>query len=117
MIMTPASTSSRMPNSTMWWVRTLKVVPTIVGLRDHVEGIRDAEVRWAMGKLGHLSDREQNVVLALSQRIVNKILHQPMIRLKEHASNSSEAYRYAETLRDLFGLSAAEPNLGKEDVI
>ena len=91
----------------MNWLRARDVVPTIVDLRNHVEEIRDAEVRWAMGKLNDLSGREQKVILALSQRIVNKILHRPTVRLKERA-NGQEADRYTEALRDLFGLSAME---------
>jgi glutamyl-tRNA reductase len=91
----------------MDWLGTLEVVPTIVDLRDHVEGIRDAEVRWAMGKLSHLSSKEQKVVQALSRRIANKILHRPTIRLKEHA-NGQEASRYVEALRDLFDLNVME---------
>lgn len=89
----------------MSWFRSLDVVPTIVDLRRHVERIRETELKRAMQRLGHLSEQEQNVILALSQRLVNKILHQPTVRLKQHA-NGREAYRYAEALRDLFGLSA-----------
>jgi glutamyl-tRNA reductase len=91
----------------MAWLQTLEVVPTIVDLRDHVEDIRDAEVRWAMGKLSHLSTQEQGVILALSRRIANKILHRPTIRLKERA-NGQEASRYVEALRDLFDLNTME---------
>ena len=91
----------------MDWLRARDVVPTIVDLRNHVEEIRDAEVRWAMGKLNDLSKREQKVILALSQRIVNKILHRPTVRLKERA-NGHDADRYTEALRDLFGLSVLE---------
>jgi len=91
----------------MAWLQTLEVVPTIVGLRDHIEGIRDAEVNWALGKLSHLSTKEQNVILALSRRIANKILHQPTIRLKERA-NGQEASRYVEVIRDLFDLNVVK---------
>ena len=97
----------------MAWFRALDVVPTIVDLRNHVECIRDVEVQWAMGKLGHLTHQEQNIVLALSQRIVNKILHGPTIRLKEHANDNS-AHGYAEAIRDLFGLSPARMGADKE---
>ncbi len=85
------------------WLRARDVVPTIVDLRQHVDGIREAELAWAMNKLDGLSDRERNVVMALSQRLMNKILHQPTIKLKQHA-NGREAYRYTDALRDLFGM-------------
>jgi glutamyl-tRNA reductase len=85
------------------WFKARDVVPTIVDLRQHVDGIREAELAWAMNKLEGLSEQERNVILAFSQRLVNKILHQPTIRLKQQA-NGREAYRYTEALRDLFGI-------------
>lgn len=88
----------------MAWFRALDVVPTIVDLRRQVERVRESELEWALRRLDHLSDQERKVVTTLSRRIVNKILHQPTIRLKQRA-NGRQAYRYAETVRDLFGLS------------
>ena len=85
------------------WFRAQDVVPTIVDLRQRVESIRQAELAWVMGKLEGLSEDERNVVSAFSQRLVNKILHQPTVRLKRHA-NDREAYRYTDALRDLFGI-------------
>jgi glutamyl-tRNA reductase len=86
------------------WLRSLDVVPTIVDLRQHMEHIRKTEFQRAMHRLSHLSEQEQNAILAFSQRRVNKILHQPTVRLKQHA-NDREGYQYAEVLRDLFALS------------
>ena len=85
------------------WFRARDVVPTIVDLRRRVDGIRETELTWAMKKLGGLSDKERTVVLAFSQRLVNKILHQPTVRLKQH-TNDRDSYRYTEALRDLFGI-------------
>jgi glutamyl-tRNA reductase len=87
----------------MAWFRARDVVPTIVDLREHVEVIRETELEWAMHKLEHLSEQERHVLLAFSRRLVNKILHQPTVRLKQHA-NGREAYRYTEAVRDLFGI-------------
>jgi glutamyl-tRNA reductase len=89
------------------WLRARDVVPTVVDLRRHIDAIREAELAWAVNKLGHLSDQEMAVVMAFSRRFANKILHQPTVRLKQHA-NGREAYRYTETLRDLFGLEDEE---------
>jgi glutamyl-tRNA reductase len=94
------------------WLQARDVVPTIVDLRQHVDGLREAELAWAMNKLEGLSDQERNVIQAFSQRLMNKILHQPTIRLKQHA-NGREAYRYTEALRDLFGIDDSET--GVED--
>ncbi|MFC2029170.1 glutamyl-tRNA reductase [Chloroflexota bacterium] len=98
----------------MAWLRARGVVPTIVDLRQHIDDIREAELAWATNKLGNLSDQEMNVVLAFSRRFANKILHQPTLRLKEHA-NGREAYRYTETLRDLFGIEDEEGDRKGQD--
>jgi glutamyl-tRNA reductase len=89
------------------WFRARDVVPTIVDLRKHVDFIREMELEWAMRKLEHLSDEERDVVLAFSQRLVNKILHQPTVRLKQRADDC-EAYRYTDAIRDLFGIVDGE---------
>jgi glutamyl-tRNA reductase len=91
------------------WFRARDVVPTIVDLRQHVDGLREAELAWAMQKLEYLSEQERRVILTFSQRLVNKILHQPTVRLKQHASGH-EAYRYTEAVRDLFGISGSKGN-------
>jgi len=88
----------------MAWFRSRDVVPTIVDLRQHVDGIRETELAWALQKLEQLSDKERRVIHAFSQRLVNKILHQPTVQLKQRA-NGCEAYRYADTVRDLFALN------------
>jgi glutamyl-tRNA reductase len=92
------------------WLRARDVVPTIVELRQHLDGLREAELEWAMHKLEHLSDQERSVLLTFSRRLVNKILHEPTVRLKQHA-NGREAYRYTEAVRDLFGISDDESGL------
>jgi len=97
----------------MAWFRSLDVVPTIVNLREHVEQIRQKEYQRVMQRLSHLSEQEQKVILAFSQRLINKILHQPTVRLKQHASGR-EAYRYTEALRDLFALAAETGSMDGE---
>lgn len=96
------------------WLQARDVVPTIVDLRQHVDGIREAELAWAMSKLQRLSDEERKVVLAFSQRLVSKILHEPTVRLKQHATGR-EAYRYTEAVRDLFGMEGRGPSSGEGD--
>ena len=85
------------------WFRARDVVPTIVGLRQHMDLIRESELEWAMHKLEHLSEQERGVVMAFSRRLVNKLLHQPTVRLKQQ-SNGRQAYHYTEAVRDLFGI-------------
>jgi glutamyl-tRNA reductase len=85
------------------WFHSLDVVPTIVELRGQVECVRQAELERALRRLDNLSDRERDIIQAMTKRVVNKILHQPIVRLKERA-NGRDGYQYAEVVRDLFGL-------------
>ena len=90
----------------MAWFNALDVVPTIVDLRRQAEAVREAEVDRALRQLRDLSEDEQEVVEILSKRIINKLLHEPTIRLKRHANGHSGFY-YTETLRELFALDEA----------
>jgi glutamyl-tRNA reductase len=64
-----------------WW-QARAVVPTITALRERAEAVRQLELERATRKLGHLSERDRAVVEALSVGIVNKLLHEPVTRLK-----------------------------------
>jgi glutamyl-tRNA reductase len=77
-------------------------VPAIASLRRRAESIRAAELAKAEGRLGGLSESERRTVESLTTQIVNKLLHVPIVRLKEAAA--TEGTGYVETARDLFGL-------------
>ena len=53
-----------------------------------------------------LTDDERKKVAALAHSLVNKFLHPPTVRIKEMATDE-EGYRYAESLRVLFGLNGS----------
>lgn len=87
----------------MRWLGARAVVPTLNELRAHAERIRQAEVEKALRRMGPLTERDQAIIQALSQGIVNKLLHQPTVRLKAHTSDGN-GLSYASALQDLFGL-------------
>ncbi len=85
-----------------WW-GSLQVVPTIKALRDRAEAIRQIELQKALPRLGELTDRQRSVVEALTVGIVNKMLHQPTVRLKAQGGNGAGT-NYVQILRELFAL-------------
>jgi len=85
------------------WLGARAVVPTLTGLRAHAERIRQDEVAKALRRIGPLGERERSIVEALSLGIVNKLLHQPTVRLKQQSENGS-GVEFASALRELFGL-------------
>ncbi|MEI6044156.1 MAG: glutamyl-tRNA reductase [Chloroflexota bacterium] len=91
-------------DSFMQWLGSLAIVPTITGLRQHADAIRQAELKRIKNAFGgDLNDRQLGLLDELTNRIVNKLLHEPTLRLKEAAS-SSDAGRYAEVVQHLFSL-------------
>jgi glutamyl-tRNA reductase len=86
------------------WLRGRNVVSTIRDLRTLAEQVTNDETERALRRLGPLNDREERIVRALGQSIVNKLLHVPTVRLKEYA-DEGEGYMYVDTLRNLFGLN------------
>jgi glutamyl-tRNA reductase len=84
------------------WLRSLEVVPVVTALRRRAEEIRTAELARTEPRLRTLTDEERSEVERLTTQIVNKLLHEPTVRVKEAASEGTEAY--AEALRELFAL-------------
>jgi glutamyl-tRNA reductase len=91
----------------MRWLEGLAAVPTVTSLRKKVEQIRTAELEAHLRKLGPVGERERNIIDALTQSIVNKILHEPTIRLKR-TTDESERKDHAKVLRYLFDLDKEE---------
>ena len=84
-------------------LRDLEVVPTIVSLRDKLEAIRRGELDKALSRLPTASDETRQVMEALSQAIVNKVLHAPIVKLKDSSREGHHA-RFTELISELFGL-------------
>jgi glutamyl-tRNA reductase len=68
------------------WLAARDVAPVIASLRERAETIRRGELAKASGRLAGLSERERNAVESLTSQIVNKLLHEPILRLKEAAA-------------------------------
>lgn len=84
---------------------TNDAVPTIVELRDHLEQIRRSEVEKCMRRLGPVTTEQQEAIEQLSSAIINKILHYPILRIKESAADKrGEVESMRETIRRIFGL-------------
>ena len=86
-------------------VRAASVTPTVVALRAKAATVVDAELARLAGRLsdedvsGHALEEMARTV----QRVVDKLLHAPTVRVKELAS-SPDGEEYAAALRVLFDL-------------
>jgi len=84
-------------------LQSLRVVPAIVSLQDHVETIRQAELDRVRGRLGQLSPEQEQALEALTRGIINKILHTPITRLKSAASGP-EVTTLVDAFKKIFNL-------------
>ncbi len=85
------------------WLDEQEVVPAVIRLRRKAETIRDQELARLFSRLGHLSDAERVAIEAMASSIINKLLHSPIVRLKQESQAKGEA-RYVQALRELFSL-------------
>jgi glutamyl-tRNA reductase len=85
------------------WRRAARLAPLIQALRDRGARIQAAELSRMAPRLGRLSERERQAVEALAQGIVAKLLHDPIVRVKQ-ASGAGGSDQLARALAELFGI-------------
>jgi glutamyl-tRNA reductase len=85
------------------WLRSRSVVDTISDLRQHVDTLRQQELKRTLQRLPTLTESESAAIQELTTRLVNKLLHIPTLRLKD-AAVEGQGPVYSEALRYLFDL-------------
>src|SRR3990172_4152857 len=88
-------------------LKDLEVVPTIVSLRAKLESIRQLEVGKTLSRVPEASEEVRAAIEAMSNAIVNKILHAPIVKLRE-SSRSGHGRSWVEAVQELFGLAPKE---------
>ena len=86
--------------------RTTSVAPTVVALRSMANEVVEAELRRLATRLSDLDDTARAEVAWTVRRVVEKLLHAPMIKVIELAGQTVET-SHTEALRKLFALDSA----------
>jgi glutamyl-tRNA reductase len=86
--------------------RADRVAPTVVALRERAQQVVDAELTRLIGRLPDADERVTREIRTTVERVVDKLLHAPTVRVKELAE-SPGGDSYAEALRELFALDPA----------
>ncbi|MHB0885920.1 MAG: glutamyl-tRNA reductase [Bacillota bacterium] len=89
------------------WFGSLDAVPLIRLLRAKAETIRRAELEKALARMPGLDEKERAAVEAMSSLIINKLLNDPTLKLKELAM-SAEGKLYLRAASELFNLKPGE---------
>ena len=89
-----------------------EVAPTVSALRSQAAEVVDAELLRLSTRLPDLDVRQRAEIARTVRRVVDKLLHEPTVRVKELAADPGGT-DYAGALRALFGLGIdAEPTEG-----
>lgn len=86
------------------WLNSLSAVPTIVSIREKAETIRRNELRKTFGQLSRLDEREREAIEVLTQSIIKKLLHDPIVFLKKKAQRGTQA-AFMDFAQQLFNLA------------
>jgi len=85
------------------WFNALSTGPLIRALRQHAQQLQETELRRWQSKLEQLTPEERKAVIGLLRGYGNKLLHDPLVQIREFA-NSEEGYLHLDTVRRLFAL-------------
>ena len=101
------------------WRKTLSVVPTVVALRERLDGIQEAETARLLRRLetvDGLTARDKELIAGLGRSIVGKILHSPVQALKRQGV-SGDPMDLVSATQALFALDgpAAASEVAAED--
>ncbi|MCK2214641.1 glutamyl-tRNA reductase [Actinomadura sp. ATCC 31491] len=93
--------------------RAAKVTPTVVALRSKAASVVESELGRLMMRMPDLDERARDEVAMTVQRVVDKLLHEPTVRVKQLAACPGGDH-YAEALRELFNLDPKVPEAVRE---
>lgn len=96
------------------WYASQEVVPVIRRMRRSAEEHRAVELERLLQRLDHLSDEDRGRVEEFSRRLLNKVLHEPTVRLRKGMARGGGA-DLVEAVRFLYGLEGRRlPELREE---
>jgi glutamyl-tRNA reductase len=80
-------------------------VPTILELQQRLENIRATELEKCLRKVGPMTPEQRAAIEMFSSQLVNKILHYPILQLRDGAEEPQERESLRKTIRKIFGLA------------
>jgi glutamyl-tRNA reductase len=90
------------------WMGQLDVSPTIAALREHGQAIVERVLAENAGRWEGLSPRDEARLEAVARAVMQRLLHEPTIRLKS-AGEDGATHGHQQLVRELFGLDASTP--------
>ncbi|GAA0968447.1 glutamyl-tRNA reductase [Acrocarpospora macrocephala] len=88
--------------------RAARVTPTVIALRSRAAAVVEAEMGRLAARVPELDGKLKDEVAHMVRRVVDKLLHEPTVRVKQLAASPAGDH-YAEALRELFNLDPKAP--------
>ncbi len=85
------------------WYENLDTVPTIKALRKKIEIITNQEIQKTLQNLNHLSDNDRETLYKITNSIVNKITHDPILFLKSNECSQNKT-KYIDITKKIFNI-------------
>jgi glutamyl-tRNA reductase len=89
------------------WLRGTDVAPTVAALRARADDVVAAELRRLAQRRPELTDEQRADVAHAIHRVVQRLLHQPTVRVRQLAAEPG-GDQYAALLRELFDLEVPQ---------
>lgn len=97
------------------WLTSLEVTPTIIAMRNRFNQVREAELNRTLAAWKDISADDERRLQALTQGIINKLLHAPLTKLKQ-SGQGGRTDLYVDALCNLFELQEpVDEELAGED--
>ncbi|NBE80953.1 glutamyl-tRNA reductase [Micromonospora rubida] len=93
--------------SFLTWLRGADVAPTVAALRGRAEDVVTVELRRLAQRRPDLSDDQRAEVARTVHRVVQRLLHQPTVKVRQLAAEPG-GDQYAALLRELFDLQVPQ---------
>lgn len=85
------------------WCHARRCAPVIQALSNKAEAICQSEIQQTLRRLGPLTPRQERLVQAMGKAIAGKLLHEPMVHLRQLAAEDDQA-AYLKLVQELYGI-------------
>lgn len=96
------------------WYHSRQVAPVIKNLREWAQSVAEDELAHTLNRLPDADAHTRQVVARLAHRLVNRLLHEPITRLRVQAVEGN-GHGYAHAIRELFALGDQDRSLCPQD--
>ena len=96
------------------WYQSRAAVPLIARLRTRAERIRTNEIERLFASRPELDEAQRAAIVQASIGIINKLLHEPLTKLRETAASATQAGDSADALNKLVDLASMEEQIERQ---